>query len=121
MNGLQDEPWPGGPRRIDDNAAAEVVRKTLEENLGMPRALEHALNGPRDRLCAVDEPPYLAGLLLAAAPERDLQALGGPLLRGQGARHRRPLHVPAATYMNPFFSGHTGGHVFCCVGDLQWH
>ena len=31
----------------------------------------------------------------SAPPQRDLQALGGPVLRGQGARHRRAVHGPA--------------------------
>ena len=31
MDGLQEEPRPGRPRRIDDAVVAEVVRKTLEE------------------------------------------------------------------------------------------
>ena len=38
MDGLQDEPRPGCPRRIDDDAVAEVVRKTLEEK---PRDATH--------------------------------------------------------------------------------
>lgn len=38
MNGLQGEPRPDRPRLIDDDAVAEVVRKTLEEK---PRDATH--------------------------------------------------------------------------------
>ena len=38
MDGLQEERRPGRPRRIDDAAVAEVVRKTLEEK---PRDATH--------------------------------------------------------------------------------
>ena len=31
LDGLYDEPRPGAPRRIDDDAIAETIRKTLEE------------------------------------------------------------------------------------------
>ena len=38
LDGLADEPRPGRPRRIGDDAVAEVVRKTLEEK---PRGATH--------------------------------------------------------------------------------
>ena len=38
LDGLSDEPRSGRPRRIDDGAVAEVVRKTLEEK---PRGATH--------------------------------------------------------------------------------
>ena len=38
MDGLQDEPRPGRPRRIGEAAVAEVVRNTLEEK---PRDATH--------------------------------------------------------------------------------
>ena len=41
----------------------------------------HALDGAGDGLRAVDDPPHVAGLFSAAPPQRDLQALGGPVLR----------------------------------------
>ena len=55
--------------------------------------MERALDGAGDGVCAVDDPPHLASILAAASPQRDLQTLCGPVLRGQDARHRRAVCV----------------------------
>ena len=95
MDGLEDETRSGRPRCIDDDAVAEVIRKTLEET---PRDATHWSTRSMARATGYAPstiPPDVAGLFPAAPPQRDLQALGGPVLRGQGARHRRAVHGPA--------------------------
>ena len=89
LDGLYDEPRPGAPRQIGDDAIAEAVRLTLEETppdathwslRSMARASGHAPS---------DHSSHLAGLRLAAASLGDLQAVERSLLRGEGPRHRR--------------------------------
>src|SRR5512134_2102127 len=47
-------------------------------------ALEHALDGQGDGRIDLDRASHLAGVLAAAAPERDLQAVDRPAVRGEG-------------------------------------
>ena len=95
LEGLDDEARSGRPRCIDDDAVAEVIRKTLEET---PRDATHW--STRSMARATGYAPSTIhrmwqAFFPAAPPQRDLQALGGPVLRGQGARHRRAVHGPA--------------------------
>lgn len=76
-DGLLDEPRPGAPRRISDEAVGRLIVKTLE---------------------AI--PPDLAGICLAAAPHGDLQALPGPAVHWEGVRH---LSAPADTVRTSTF------------------
>ena len=89
-DGLLDEPRPGAPRRITDEQVERAVTTTLEaapadathwstRSLAQATGLSHGGGA------------HLARLRAAAAPERDLQALHGPAVRREGARHRRPL------------------------------
>ena len=85
LDGLYDEPRPGAPRQIGDDAIAEAVRLTLEETppdamhwslRSMARASGHA----RSRFIAS------GGAFGAAASLRDLQAVERSLLRGEAPR-----------------------------------
>ena len=76
--GLGDEPRPGAPRQIGNEAIAQVVRLTLEKT---PKGATHwstrMLGGP-DRVQPVEHQPYLAGFWTEAAPQRKFPALGRP-------------------------------------------
>ena len=102
LDGLYDEPRPGAPRQIGDDAIAEAVRLTLEET--PPDATHWSLRsmaaGERPR--ALDHSSHLAGLRLAAASLGDLQAVERSLLRGEGPRHRRSVFGAAGIV--PWFS-----------------
>ena len=97
LDGLYDEPRPGAPRQIGDDAIAEAVRLTLEET--PPDATHWSLrsmaraSGHR----ALDHSSHLAGLRLAAASLGDLQAVERSLLRGEGPRHRRSVFGAAGS------------------------
>ena len=94
LDGLLDEPRPGAPRKIGDEKIAEVVTATLET---MPRGRRTGARAPwpGPRAGAFDGASHLAGVLAAAASQRDLQALDRSAVRREGARHRRPLPRPA--------------------------
>ena len=95
LDGLYDEPRSGAPRKIGDEEIAEIVSRTLEET--PPDGTHWSLRsmGPRGGPCPLDHPPHLAGVRPAAASLGDHQAIGGPAVRRQGARHHRPLSRPA--------------------------
>ena len=83
LDGLYDEPRPGAPRQIGDDAIAEVVRLTLEET--PPDATHWSL---RSMARASGHAPSTIhriwrGLRLAAASLGDLQAVERSLLRGR--------------------------------------
>ena len=94
LDGLDDEPRSGRPRRIDDAAVAEVVRKTLEEK---PRDATHW--STRSMAQATGYAPSTINRIWRAfclQPQRDLQAVERPVLRRQDTRHRRAVRGPAA-------------------------
>ena len=70
----------------DDDAGGAAAQR---------HSLEHALAGQDFRFVGLQRASHLAGLLPAAPPQRDLQALDRPAVRREGARHRRPLPGPA--------------------------
>jgi hypothetical protein len=71
LDGLFDEPRPGAPRQIGDDAIAETIRKTLQT---LPAGRTHWSsrgNGARDRPCALDGSAHLESVWSAATPARD--------------------------------------------------
>ena len=58
LDGLYDEPRPGAPRQIGDDAIAEVVRLTLEET--PPDATHWSLRGSMARAAATRPRPFIA-------------------------------------------------------------
>jgi transposase len=76
LDGLHDEPRPGKPRLISDEAVERVIVKTLEEQ---PEC----------------DQPDLAGVRAQAPSGRDVQAVTGSAVHRQGPRHRRPLSESA--------------------------
>ena len=97
LDGLYDEPLPGAPRQIGDDAIAEAVRLTLEETPPDATHWEPSLDGAGERPRALDHSSHLAGLRLAAASLGDLQAVERSLLRGEGPRHRRSVFGAAGS------------------------
>ena len=97
LDGLYDEPRPGAPRQIGDDAIAEAVRLTLEETPPDATHWKPSLDGAGERPRALDHSSHLAGLRLAAASLGDLQAVERSLLRGEGPRHRRSVFGAAGS------------------------
>ena len=94
MAGLEDETRSGRPRCIDDDAVAEVIRKTLEAT---PRDATHWSTRSMARAtgyCAVDDPPDVAGLFPAPHRSETFKLSADPYFV-QGARHRRTVRGPA--------------------------
>ncbi|MGI4946873.1 MAG: helix-turn-helix domain-containing protein [Janthinobacterium lividum] len=91
LEGLADEPCPGAPRKTGGEKITEVVAATLQT---MPAATTHWSTRSVARASGLSIPtvrPHPARLLAAAAPKGDLQAFDGPVVRGEGPRHRRPV------------------------------
>ena len=84
LDGLVDAPRPGGAapdRRREDRRGGDG---DAGDDAGRRDALEHALDGQGDGRIDLDRASHLAGVLAAAAPERDLQAVDRPAVRGEG-------------------------------------
>ena len=91
LDGLYDEPRPGAPRQIGDDAIAEAVRLTLEET--PPRdPLEPSLDGAGERPRALDHSSHLAGLRCSR-----IRRPSSCRARGEGPRHRRSVFGAAGS------------------------
>ena len=81
LDGLDDEPRCGAPRKIGDEKIAEVVTKTLE---AMPPDATHWSTRSMAKasgLVGLDRASHLERVLAAAASQRDLQALDRSAVR----------------------------------------
>jgi DDE superfamily endonuclease len=93
---LRDGPRSGAPRTIGDARVEAVIVTTLES---VPNDATHwssrGRHGEGERLIGLERAAHLARLRLAAAPDRDVQALDRPGLRSQGARRGGSLCLTA--------------------------
>ena len=95
LDGLVDAPRPGAPRQIGDDKIAEVVTTTLET---MPAAATHWSTRSLARATGVSTSTvHRIWRAFSLQPQRDLQAVDRPAVRGEGPRHRRPLSRPAGS------------------------
>jgi transposase len=81
LEGLHDEPRPGAPRLITDDAVEAVVVKTLEET---PLDATHWSTRSMAKATGMSQSAVsqdMAGLRTQAAPDRDLQTLARPAVR----------------------------------------
>ena len=92
LDGLTDEPRPGAPRRHAGRGCGGA-HPGIDPAWRHP--LEHAGHGQGYRPEPRDHRSDLACLRVAAAPDRDVQAVAGPLVDRQGARHRRAVRQSA--------------------------
>ena len=77
LDGLYDEPRPGTPRRIGDEQIEQVIVRTLEET---PRGATHWSSRGMAKASGLGRTTIqqnLARLWLAAAPDRNVQAVEG--------------------------------------------
>ena len=88
LDGLADEPRPGAPRRITDAQVEDVVVRALEST--PPGATHWSTRGMAKAtgLSPHHHQPDLAHLRIAAAPDRDVQAVAGA-----DARRARRMNV----------------------------
>ena len=78
LEGLDDEPRPGAPRKIGDDKIVEVVTRTLEDSAAGRDPLEPPFDGPGHGPVSDDGAPHLGRLRPAAASGRELQAVERP-------------------------------------------
>ena len=95
LEGLSDEPRPGGPRTVTDEQVEKVIAATLEKAPPAGTRTGRPGRWPGRGHVAVGGLPDLAGVRPQAAHRRDLEAVHGPAVHRQGPRRRRPLHEPA--------------------------
>jgi transposase len=91
LDGLLDEPRPGAPRKLDDARIEQLIAATLNER---PREATHwstRLMANKLRVSQSTVSRVWRAFGLAAAPGRDLQALGRSFVHREGARHRRAV------------------------------
>ena len=94
LDGLDDEPRCGAPRKIGDDRIEQIITKTLETK---PADATHWSTRSMAKASGVSTSvgaSHLARLRLAAASRRDVQAVDRSAVRREGARHRRALLDP---------------------------
>ena len=95
LDGLYDEPRPGAPRQISDEQIEQVIVRTLEET---PRGETHWSSRGMAKASGLGRTTIQQiwrAFGLAAASDRDVQAVDRPAADREGPRHRRAVHASA--------------------------